>query len=128
MWCPAAVMRRCLDIDNVPGGEDFFAGQGGLAQKYFVYFKSNQRIMAGKARRLGNIGNFKRAPKAAKVIIWAPAADCQWFHAFYSPTDQNGCAGAGQGNAAGRLGEMIIPLTRPPRWGRINNMKWPGRL
>ena len=58
MWCPAAVMRRCLDIDNVPGGEDFFARQGGLAQKYFVYFKSNQRRMAGKDTPLGHVGDF----------------------------------------------------------------------
>ncbi len=64
MWCPAAVMRRCLDIDNVPGGEDFFARQGGLTQKYVVYFKSNRRIMAGEGPSFGQYWKFQTSPKS----------------------------------------------------------------
>ena len=44
-----------------PTARDFFARQGDLAQKYFVYFQSNQRRMAGKDRCLGMLTIFKQA-------------------------------------------------------------------
>ena len=56
-------LRRCLNIDDVPGGKGFFARQGGLTPKYLVYFKSNQRHMAEKDLSFGHVGNFQTSPK-----------------------------------------------------------------
>jgi hypothetical protein len=57
-----------LNIDDVPGGEGFFAGQGGLTQKYFVYFKSNQRHMAEKSLSFGYAGNFQTSPNLCEIV------------------------------------------------------------
>jgi hypothetical protein len=44
-----------------PAARNFSARQGGLTQKHFVYFQSNQRRMAEKTRRPGMLTIFKQA-------------------------------------------------------------------
>ena len=43
---------------------NFFARQGDLTPRYFVYRKENQRRMAEKARHLGMLTFFKQGLKA----------------------------------------------------------------
>ena len=52
-----------------PAARDFFTRQGDLTQKYFVYFKSNQRHMAEKDSSFGYVGNFQTSPRAGLVKL-----------------------------------------------------------
>jgi hypothetical protein len=45
-----------------PAARNFSAGQGDLAQKYFVYFKAKQRGSAEKDPPFGYVGNFQTSP------------------------------------------------------------------
>jgi hypothetical protein len=51
-----------------PAARDFFARQGDLTRKYFVYFKSNQRHMAEKDPPFGHVGNFQTSPSRSIQI------------------------------------------------------------
>jgi hypothetical protein len=57
-----------------PAARDFFARQGDLMQKYFVYFKSNQRYMAEKDLSFGYTGNFQTSPSGAFFRYYSPPA------------------------------------------------------
>ena len=52
-----------------PAARDFFARQGDLTRKYFVYFKSNQRHMAEKDPPFGHVGNFQTSPNRNILIL-----------------------------------------------------------
>ena len=45
-----------------PTARDFSVRQGDLTQKYFVYFKSNQRRMVEKDPSFGYVDNFQTSP------------------------------------------------------------------
>jgi hypothetical protein len=51
-----------------PAARPFSARQGGLTQKYFVYFKSNQRHMAEKSLSFGYAGNFQTSPNLCEIV------------------------------------------------------------
>src|SRR5699024_2168728 len=49
-----------------PTAKDFFARQGDLTPRYFVYRKENQRSMAEKDPLFGLVDSFQTGPKARR--------------------------------------------------------------
>ena len=64
-----------------PAARDFFARQGDLMRKYFVYFKSNQRHMAEKDLSFGHVGNFQTSPS---LYILDHFVEFQWLLHYFA--------------------------------------------
>ncbi len=60
--------RGRLKIGNMPSGKDFFAWQGDLAQKYFVYFKAKQCGSAEKGPPIGRVDNFQTSSNSFEIL------------------------------------------------------------
>ncbi len=59
IWRLGAVWKLAI----CPAARNFSAGQGDLAQEYFVYFKANQRGSAEKGPPIGRVDNFQTSPR-----------------------------------------------------------------
>ena len=97
-----------------PAARDFFVRQGDLTQKYFVYFKSNQRRMPEKDPSIGYADIFQTSPKNlySKPKIHPPS-DVFGYEYRFEPAAGGGWGGKRRATASRPLSyraAMVPPI------------------